>query len=155
MATRTSKRTTKKVKETLDFSNSIDRIAKAAKDVNAQVVETAIDVADDLRNNSIKLKDVAVDQVKEVVDSINIEDSAKRITKAAKKINKYSLETTEELLDEAIKGSEKWQKVANKAVKGGLHLAERQQEIVFDTLDAIKEQMIEGKNRVKHLFSKN
>ncbi len=155
MATKTAKKTTKKTIETIDFSTSIDSIVKTAKNVNAQVIETVVDVADDLRANSIRLKDTAVDQVKEVIEDIDVKGNVKRVAKAAKDINKYSLETTEEILDEVIQGGEKWQKMTTKAVKGSLHLAERQQEIVFDTLDALKAQMVEGTNRFVKLFSKN
>ncbi len=51
-----------------------------------------------------------------------------------KSANGYALNTTEEVVSEGILVAGQWQKVASKAIKGGLSLAATQQDIVFDDL---------------------
>ena len=58
-------------------------------------------------------------------------------------------------VDDAFANGEKWQGVAAKAVKGSLQLAERQQAIVFDTLEEVKGQFQQSATRFRGLFSKN
>jgi len=59
------------------------------------------------------------------------------------------------LVDAALENGKDWQIVAAKAVKGGLKLADKQQDIMFDTLESLKGQAIKSAGRFKELFSKN
>lgn len=159
MATKTAKKATKKNVENIDFSNSIDKIKDTTDTVNTKVRETATEVMDDLRVNGEKLKDAAVQRVdqaiktvKGAVEAIDLGKGVDRVKDAAKDINKYSLETADEIIDTTLKGAEEWQGVASKAVKGGLALAEKQQDIVFTTLEAVKEQLADGASRFRGLF---
>jgi len=68
-----------------------------------------------------------------------------------KSVNDYALNTTEEVVSEGIQVAEQWQKVANKAIKGGLSLAAKNQDIVFDTLTGVKKHMILSKKRFNKL----
>ena len=69
--------------------------------------------------------------------------------------NDFLLETADELVNVAVKRGAQWQTVANKAIGGGLKLAETNQEIVFDTLELLKGQVKVSAKRFKTLFSKN
>lgn len=79
-------------------------------------------------------------------------DSVKEM---ASKTNAFALKTTEELVTEMINAASKWQAVSAKAVKGGLHVADTQQNMVFDALDSAKNHFVKGVERSKTLFSKN
>ena len=68
-----------------------------------------------------------------------------------KSANGYALNTTEEVVSEGILVAEQWQKVAKKALKGGLSLATTQQDIVFDALTGIKKHVILSKKRLNKL----
>ena len=68
-----------------------------------------------------------------------------------KSVNGYALNTTEEVLSEGIIVAEQWQSVANKALKGGLSLAEKNQDIIFDALTGVKNNMILSKKRFTKL----
>ena len=68
-----------------------------------------------------------------------------------KSVNTNALHTTEELVSEGIIVAEQWQKVANKAIKGGLSLSAKNQDIAFDTLKGIKKHMILSKKRFTKL----
>ena len=73
--------------------------------------------------------------------------------KVAKTANEFTLETAEKLVDGVITNGEKWQNVANKAVKGGLKLAERQQDIVFSTLETVKGQLVNSATKLRKMFN--
>ena len=49
--------------------------------------------------------------------------------------------------------AKKWQKVAEKAVKTSLKLADKQQDLVFSTLEAVKSQLIGTATRFKKLVA--
>ncbi|WP_411893309.1 hypothetical protein [Winogradskyella sp. A2] len=74
-----------------------------------------------------------------------------RTKSTLKSANGYALNTTEEVVSEGILVAEQWQKVANKAIKGGLSLAAKNQDIVFDALTGVKKHMILSKKRFNKL----
>lgn len=160
MATKAKKTVKKAAKKevTIDFSNSVEKIKGTAKTVNNEVLTTATEVLEDLRNNGEKIREVATERVNaaiETVKNVKVQDGVKYVKETATNINKYGLETAENVLDVAVETGKEWQGVARKAVNGGLELADKQQEIVFDTLDAVKEQLSESAKRFKGLFSNN
>lgn len=78
-----------------------------------------------------------------------------KVKDSAKDVNEFMLENSDAFVQEAIVRGEQWQDVAAKAVKGGLKLSANTQDIVFDTLDTLKGQLIDSSARMKNLFSKN
>ena len=74
---------------------------------------------------------------------------------AATKTNEFALKSTEEVVTEMINAAGKWQNVTLKAVKGGLKVANAQQNMVFDSLETAKGHILNGVKRSKTLFSKN
>ncbi len=86
---------------------------------------------------------------------LDLDKGIKTIKETTKEVNDFVLETSEEIVDGAIKRTEEWTSVTEKAIKGGLKLAETQQDLVFETLESIKGQILEGRKRFKVLFSKN
>lgn len=158
MATKKSiKKATPNKNNKFDFSDSVKAIKETAKTVNSQVKEVAEEVVEDLRENGEQLKNMTVTPVKEmynkaygiVSEKVNLEN----ITKVTKEVNAYTLKTTEELVDGALANGEKLQGIATKAVKGGLKLAAKQQDIVFNTLETAKEQLTQSAIRFRKLFS--
>ena len=77
------------------------------------------------------------------------------VKNTATMVNAFALKSTEKVVSEAITTAEQWQGVTAKAVKGGLKVAATQQDIMFDTLETAKGQILKGFNRTKVLFSKN
>ena len=73
--------------------------------------------------------------------------------KTAKKANEFALNTTETTVLETISFIGQWQKVTDKALKGGLKLMNNQQDLVFNTLETAKGQLVESKNRFSKLFA--
>ncbi len=69
------------------------------------------------------------------------------------KANEYALNTTETVVTESLEVAEQWQNVADKAIKGGLHLAAAQQDLLFDALTGVKGQFILGKKRLFKLMA--
>lgn len=75
-------------------------------------------------------------------------DSAKERVLA---VNKFAFETTDEVVEIGIKRAGQWQGVAEKAIKGGLKISAKQQDLVFDALESIKSQIKNGKKKVAEL----
>ena len=65
------------------------------------------------------------------------------------------METAEEMVDGMIVNGEKWQNIAAKAVKSGFKVAERQQEMMFSTLEAVKGQLGNSAVRLRNIFKNN
>ncbi len=72
---------------------------------------------------------------------------------SVKNANNYALNTTEEVVLETITIASQWQKVTDKALKGGFKLMANQQNITFDTLDTFKTQFLNGRKRLHKLFA--
>ena len=77
------------------------------------------------------------------------------VKEMATKANDYALKTTEEVVTDMINTASKWQTVTAKAVKGGLKVADAQQNMVFDSLETAKGHIVNGVKRSKALFGKN
>ena len=92
-------------------------------------------------------------QIKKGISKINFNRIFDTTKKAVKNSNDFALETTEGLVTESLQVAEQWQKVTHKAIHGGLKLAANQQDLMFQTLDALKGQYVQGKKRVEKLFA--
>jgi len=86
---------------------------------------------------------------------VNVKNGLTLVKKSVAKVNDVALDVTEDLLEGTIERGAKWQKIADKTLKGGLKLAANQQDIMFDTLDIIKGQLADNRKRFAKLFSMN
>jgi len=82
-----------------------------------------------------------------------VKNGTKEVKGVAIELNEFTLKTTDEVLDVALASGEKWQTVSQKAIKGGLKLAAKNNDILFDFLGDAKKQMQSNTKRVKGLFS--
>ncbi|MEO1263260.1 MAG: hypothetical protein AAFZ15_30910 [Bacteroidota bacterium] len=151
LATKTIKEAGKKI----DLNQSIEMIRKTTISVNHQVWKTAEEVLDDVTASGKEMVDVATKKAKEAIDNIDLTEGLDTVKSTAKKANKIALETADEVVEGVFANGEKWQDVAAKAVKGGMKLAGRQQEIVFDTLETVKDQLTDSAKRFRKLFGTN
>lgn len=94
-------------------------------------------------NNKINTKTV----IKTVNSAI---DSTKKV---ASKTNEFALNTTEDVVLGTINVAGQWQKVQDKALKGGLKLMANQQDLMFSTLELFKAQLLQGKKRMTKIFA--
>lgn len=150
-----AQKTVKEAGKKIDMGENIEMIRKTTISVNHQIWKTAEEVMDDVTANGKEMVDVATKKAKEVIDNIDLTDQLDTVKSTAKKVNTFTLETAEEVVEGVFANGEKWQDVASKAVKGGFKLVGRQQEIVFDTLEMVKGQLTESANRFKKLFGNN
>lgn len=86
------------------------------------------------------------EKIKKAINKIDIK-------KAIKNSNEFALASTEGFVTESLIFAEQWQKVAQKAIIGGFKLADNQQDLVFQALEAVKGQYKHGKKRAKKLFA--
>lgn len=150
VATETVKKVTKKA----DLSKSVKKAKTTATKVNKEIMETANEIAEEVMEKGKELKDATTKIAKDAINNFDLTDRLNAVKKAAVKANEYALETTEELIDSVAVNGEKWQNVTEKAIKNGLKLAERQQTIMFTTLEAVKTQLDGSATRLKKLFRK-
>jgi len=141
--------------EKVQIKDSFNKVLKTTKKVNTQVIETASEVLEDVVETSKMWGAATLETVKNRMEDIDVKANVNQLKTTAKNVNDLALATADDLLEDALENSKEWQGVADKAVKGGLHLAERQQEIVFDTLETVKGQLLHSASRIKTLFSKN
>lgn len=81
--------------------------------------------------------------------------SVEQIKNTSKEINNFIINTSEVIIDEALVKTTEWQGVADRAIKGGLKLTAKNQDLFFSALELMKGQLINGKERFKTIFSKN
>lgn len=158
MASKTAKKTAKKVNtkaNNVDFSDSLNKIKDSAININKEVLDMTGEVVEDLRHNGEQMREAAVKTVKETINKVNETVTVENLMDTAKNVNKYTLKTAEEMVEGALNNGEKIQGITAKAVKGGLKLAAKQQDIVFDALETVKGQLIGSTTRFRKLFSKN
>ena len=75
------------------------------------------------------------------------------VKETTKNVNNFALEAADSIVDETLATGAKWQKLLAKAVKSGVELFGKQQELVFDTLDNLKGQYKDGAKKVAKLTS--
>ena len=92
-------------------------------------------------------------QIKKNISQMNINKIFGTTKKALKISNDFALATTEVLVTESLNVAEQWQKVTQNAKNVGLKLAANHQDLMFQTLEALKGQFIHGKKRVNKLFA--
>tara|TARA_R110002126_G_scaffold277560_2_gene423524 strand:- start:8090 stop:8380 length:291 start_codon:yes stop_codon:yes gene_type:complete len=82
-----------------------------------------------------------------------VEETIKKVKTSAAHANDYALHTTEEMVTETITMASEWQKVTEKALKGGVQLLANQQNLIFDTLETYKDHFVQGKKRFREIFA--
>jgi len=82
-----------------------------------------------------------------------VENTIKSVKTSAAKANEYALNATEEVVTETITIASEWQKVTEKALKGGVQLLDNQQNLIFDALETYKNHFVEGKERFRKIFA--
>ena len=145
--------------EKIDFTDSIEKVADTAKSVNKKIKETTTEVianvVAEVKSKSREVKSTAANLAKDAIENMKVSDRVKTVRKAVANTNSYALEKSEELINSFETSGTQWQNVTEKAIKTGLKLAERQQNIVFSTLEAVKTQVGGTATRFKKLFSNN
>ncbi len=84
------------------------------------------------------------------VDTKKAIDNLKTTTKT---VNNFLIDTTEMIVDETIDRTSAWQDLADKAIKGGFKLAEKQADITFKALETLKKQWVRGQKEFKERVS--
>ena len=154
MATKTAKKPTTKTTAKTDMSKKLNQIKATAKTLNTQIREVATEAVETVVETGKQRIDETTTRVKTVIDGVSVEKGVKTIKTTAKNINDYSLEVADDIVEGALATGKEWQGVAEKALKGSLKLANKQQEIIFDALQDVKGQVVKGAGRVRNLISK-
>lgn len=82
-------------------------------------------------------------------------NTKKDVKRTAKEANKKAIKFSEKVIDETVATGEEWQAILAKAIKNGTILLDRQQDMMFDTLEEVKAQVKKGNFRFRDLFNIN
>lgn len=96
---------------------------------------------------------MATKKIKKADFTKKIGKTLKNVKNSASKANNYALHATEEAVTETIAITGQWQKVTEKALKGGVQLLDNQQNLVFDALETYKNHFVKGKERFRKIFA--
>jgi len=89
-----------------------------------------------------------------MLNNIEIKEVYKTIKKSAIKANKEAVKTTAVVKEEVLEVSKPWIKLGKKAFKGGVKMAEKQQEIALDAIEEVKGQLKESAVRFQKIVKK-
>lgn len=147
-----AEKSAKEVAGKIHVAENVGKIKATAQKVNNQIKETATELLADAKTSAKELQAKTNKIAVEAIENVNITEGVASIKKAAKNANDFAYDTAEDLVEGFATNGEKWQGLANKALKTGLKLAERQQDIVFNTLETVKGQLLNSANRLKNIF---
>lgn len=143
----------------VEMTETFNKVKDAAVKVNTQVFNTANDVMDDMRDNGKYWVETATTKVKETINNFDVAEVTTTTLKAAKNTaktaNKVALESADDLVDVTFENGKKLQSLTAKAINGGFKIAEKQQDIVFTTLETVKGQLAKNASRFRDLFKAN
>lgn len=142
----------KEAAEKIHVSENVEKIKATAKKINSQIKETASEILDDVIANRKELQANANKMAIEAIENVNVTERVASLKKTVKNANDFTFETAEGLVDGFATNGEKWQGLANKAVKSGLKVAARQQDMVFSTLETVKGQLMNSAARLKSII---
>ncbi len=147
----------KQVAKKVDFDKNVKQIKATATKINNKNVakiKAAVEKIDSqITENADEFKKTATKLANEVVENLKVSDRLTAIKGAAINANEYALQASNELIEGLEANGTKWQKVGEKALQTGLKLAENQQDLMFNTLEAVKIQFGSTANRFKKLFA--
>lgn len=83
---------------------------------------------------------------------LDIKETVNGLRSRAAKLNKNVLSVSETVVEESIAMGEEWQEVMAKAMKNGTTLFGKQQELMLDTLELVKDQVITSRKRIMKLL---
>lgn len=156
MATKSAKKN-KEVQ--IDFNDSVKAIKGTVKAVNKESKKVVTEVIEDIKSNTTLVNDFAKSKVKEAytmtTEIIKENTTPEAITNTAKSINNMGLKIADSVVEGVTANSEKWSKLTDKAVKNGLKITAKQQDIFFETVVDMKGQIESGMKRFKKIFSAN
>lgn len=138
--------------EKIQMKDSVQKIGKTVKNINTQVVETATEIFNDSVEKTKTWGNNVMTTTKKNIENIDASKNMTQVKSTIQNVNAATLETADEVVEVVAKSAEKWQGIAQKAIKGGLKLADKQQDIVFDTLDTVKGQLKKSANRLSKIL---
>jgi len=158
MAKKSVKKVSKKVTK-VEMTETFNKVKGTAVKVNTQVLDTATEVMDDMRENGKYWVEIATQKVKETVNEFDVAEVATATVRTAKETaktaNKVVLESADDLVDVAFENGKKLQSITAKAIDGSFKIAAKQQDIVFTTLETVKGQLTKNASRFRDLFKAN
>lgn len=81
--------------------------------------------------------------------------TAKNVRETAGKLHARAINTTDTVVEETLAAGEEWQNVMDKAMKAGVDIFAKQQDLTLTTLEAVKAQYLSGNDRLVKLLGLN
>ncbi len=137
-----AQKSVEQIAKKVDVKGNVAKAKKAVAKLNTEISTNV----EDFKKNTTKLAN-------EMVENMNVSDRLEKFQKSFNNANEKAVKNTSELIDGVELHVEKWQGVAEKAIKTGLKLVDNQSDMMFTTLEAVKTQVGKTTNRFKKLFT--
>jgi len=131
------------------------KVNKRVNTLKETIVSTSTEVLQDVFEKGKAVGTTALEIGKKRVEAIDVEAGVKKVKSTVTNINEFALESADTMVEAGFENTKKWQGIGEKAIKGSLEIAEKQQDIVFENLEVLKGQLTSSAQRIKILFSNN
>ena len=152
-----TKKANKNKEVIIDFDNSIKAIKNTTDTLNKESKKAANKVMNDIKANAERISDYTTKTAKSAysntMNTVQKNATPENITATAKSINDMSLKIADSMVEGMMNNSEKWQKLAEKAMNNGMKISSKQQDMVLETLVDMKGQVAQGVDRLKKIFT--
>ena len=146
----------KSVKEmatNFDMDQEVEKIKASAVELNEKVINRAKELNSQVVAKAEELKSTTAKLANDMLEIVNINERMATVKDAVLNSNKYAMEAANNAIDNVEKNTTEWQKIGEKAVKRSFKIASKQQDLVFDTLEEVKSQVLLTRKNIKNLFS--
>ncbi|MFZ1752023.1 MAG: hypothetical protein WAU01_17640 [Saprospiraceae bacterium] len=127
----------KQIGEKLDVNKSISAVKKVAKETNKKVAK-----------NAKSLVKTTKDLANEVAENMKVTERLDGLKKVVSDVNTYVQETAIDVIENIETNGSKWQGITEKAIKTGFKLADKQQDLMFLTLESLRSQVTKASNKL-------
>lgn len=143
----------KEMASNFDMDQEVEKIKASAVELNEKVVNRAKELNSQVLAKAEELKSTTAKLANDMLENVRLNERITNAKDAVLNSNKYAMEAANNTIDNVEKNATEWQRIGEKAVKRSFKLASKQQELVFDTLEEVKSQVLLTRKNIKSLFN--
>ncbi|MFT7249802.1 MAG: hypothetical protein ACI97P_002583 [Arcticibacterium sp.] len=136
-----------------DMDKEVEKIRASAVELNEKVVNRSKELNSQVLARTEDLKSTIAKLANDMLENIRLNERITNVKDAVLNSNKYAKDAANNTIDNVEKNATEWQKIGEKAIVRSLKLASKQQELVFETLEEVKSQVLLTRKNLKSLFN--
>jgi hypothetical protein len=136
-----------------DMDKEVEKIRSSAVELNEKVVNRSKELNSQVLARTEDLKSTIAKLANDMLENIRLNERITNVKDAVLNSNKYAKDAANNTIDNVEKNATEWQKIGEKAIVRSLKLASKQQELVFETLEEVKSQVLLTRKNLKSLFN--